>query len=168
MRCIGASPMAAASQIQKLVDERARADCAGARPFVVSRSSAPTSSFFSLASSFLLATWARLVRFKASCPLQRWQNSQALPLWQPSALKEKKRQGIHLPSACILSIANRGIGTALGSGTRSPSELTSRLSDFPAMAELPLVYPLVKPKDWQHCYGMEAFSFLPIFTWSNM
>ena len=114
MRSIGASPMAVASQIQKLVDERARADCADARPFVVSRSSAPTSSFFSLASSFLLATWARLVRFKASCPLQRWQNSQALPLWQPSALKEKKRQGVHLPSACILSIANRGIGTALG------------------------------------------------------
>ena len=154
MRCMGASAMApVATQIQKLVDECTRADCAdcadGARPFV-SRSSASISSFFSLASSFLLATWARLVRFKASCSLQRWQNSQALPLWQPSALKEKKRQGVHLPSACILCIAKRGIGTALGSGTRSPSELTSRLSVFPAMAEL----PLVRPKDWQRCFGM--------------
>ena len=153
MRCMGASAMAPVpTQIQKLVDECARADWAdwaGARPFV-SRSSASTSSFFSLASSFLLATWARLVRFKASCSLQRWQNSQALPLWQPSALKEKKRQGVHLPSACILCIAKRGIGTALGSGTRSPSELTSRLSVFPAMAEL----PLVRPKDWQRCVGM--------------
>ena len=134
MRCMGASAMApVATQIQKLVDECTRADCAdcadGARPFV-SRSSASISSFFSLASSFLLATWARLVRFKASCSLQRWQNSQALPLWQPSALKEKKRQGVHLPSACILCIAKRGIGTALGSGTRSPSELTSRTLSF--------------------------------------
>lgn len=155
MRCIGASAMApVATQIQKLVDECARADwadCAGARPFV-SRSCASTSSFFSLASSFLLATWARLVRFKASCPLQRWQNSQALPLWQPSALKEKKRQGVHLPSACILCIAKRGIGTALGSGTRSPSELTSRLSVFPAMAELPLVRPKDRPAA-MGCYG---------------